>query len=519
MNSDSHWLHEIFHWLLNSSDHECDADQLPFYKVVTPSHDQIELLIDQLLVNWELASRYPQRIRQLMQWIANRMLVAQRKSEESVEANATIVSSELLEQLYKVLVEIDATAGAHVLQCLAIQEDSHSVLATILSDNPPGNWQSVAIGLSPLWSAHSNLLGSFFSQLDQAVMSVSTLPVLLDLANHAIRCRRLCDHPIRGREPELQRLLSDVVIRLEKLQKDPTQFGAQVTEVQQVLSEGISLAISLCDALGLMGSDASAEPLWQAMQLSHRRVQVEAAAALVRLGDPRGRQRLIDLVADPVARLRVVQYAEELDMTDAIPQEYRYPLSLAESELAGWLASPENFGIPPSSIQNIDWRTLHWPGYEEPRDCALFRFEYQLPTGSYTNIGITGPLTHAFSVNLEGLALEDVYAAFAGWHAEHEEVFEVSAHQLNLAQQSEARRLERAFQEEGFRVESILALTFMLGEPSLLARLTRDGREFLGVTNGTQVVHFGNHENAIANSPQLVLAVYRGRKLLSAFNH
>lgn len=520
MNVQSHWLNDTLQWLLNASDGDFDAHQLPSLSIDAHHIEEIELLIDQLLSHWESASKNPLRLRLLMQWIANRLLTTQQSSQQSRDTVAVWVSPELLERLYDALVETDATACAHVLQCLAAQKDtdSLSVLAAILRDKPPSDWQPVAIGLSPLWNSSASRLEEFFSQMNRWETQVSTWPVLLDLANHAIRSRRLSDHPMRGRELELRRLLSDVVIRLEKLERDPAQFGSQVKDVQKVLSEGISLAISLCDALGLIGNVAAVQSLSQAMELSHRRVQVEAAAALIRLGDPRGEQRLVALAADPVARLRAVQYAEELDILDAIGQEHRYPLALAESELVSWLASPENFGVPPSSIQNIDCRTLYWPGYDEPRDCALFQFRYQLPAGDYSNIGISGPMTHAFSLSLEGLEVDDVYAAFAGWHAEHEELFEVPAQQLNVAQQAEARRLERAFQEEGFLVESIIALAFLLGEPSLLARLNRDGQACVGVTNGIQVTYFRKGESDLANSPEMVLAVYRGRRLLSAFN-
>ena len=66
-------------------------------------------------------------------------------------------------------------------------------------------------------------------------------------------------------------------------------------------------------------------------------------------------------------------------------------------------------------LEVIDTQTQHWPSYEEPRVCHLIRFTYQLGAAAYTNIGIVGPLTYAFDVDLQDLPPGDIYALFAGW--------------------------------------------------------------------------------------------------------
>ena len=67
--------------------------------------------------------------------------------------------------------------------------------------------------------------------------------------------------------------------------------------------EGVSLAVSLCDALALIGDASSTARLREAHEIRHRRLRVEAAAALARLGDEEGEKSLIELAAEPVARL------------------------------------------------------------------------------------------------------------------------------------------------------------------------------------------------------------------------
>ncbi len=75
-----------------------------------------------------------------------------------------------------------------------------------------------------------------------------------------------------------------------------------------------------------------------------------------------------------------------------------------------------------------------WPSYTEPQTCYLFRFTYPLSNGQYTNVGIAGPVVHAFNADMAELPELDIYAAFAGWQAEHPEIFEVARSEFNSSQ-------------------------------------------------------------------------------------
>lgn len=537
-------LRELVTWLTGSQTDAPDSASVPSQSspaepaetdprpllacVLAASTEDLEQVCNLLLANFDSARLHPIRLRGFFQSLASRLLQAsaaevdsdRQGDQEHCESSGEIIAAELIGTLYVQLQSVDPTAAAHALQCLAAQADQHSigVLSGLLEESPPNDWPLVGIALSPLWNASWPVLEQFFEAAGDGLLNAVTVSVLLDLANHAYRTGKLADHPFASRTETLIELLKQVTIRLEKAEKSPEYIGGDVSEIQRRLSDSVALMLSLSDALGLLGDSSACPVLAEAMELSHRRIQTEAAAALVRLGDQRGKKRLVQLAADPAARRRAVSYAEELELEEEIDQVYRLPAALAESELVTWLATAEQFAIPPQSMELVDSRTLYWPGYEEPRDCYLFRFHYELPQGNYQNLGIAGPLAHAFPHDLTSLTIEDVYSAFAGWHAEHDEIYEVPAEQFNLAQRQEAERLHSYMEQQGCRVIRCIALTFLLGEISLLATVQSQDKQYMAIADGETLIRYPLHPNPALDCSQLVLAVYRGRKLLRAFN-
>lgn len=525
--SDETWIETACQWLQASeSEHAHDraTTEHVTQAIAAAEPPQLAHLVDLLVSRIDLGSIHPSRLRLLMQVLAARLLqclsTADGEQREGL-LDQPLVSPSALTELYQRLSELDGPAAAHALQMLAAQPDEESIdlLAGLLAESPPEDWKQVALGLSPLWNADSERLAFFFERLDSDHLHPATLSILIDLAGYATRKGKLAEHPWTGRQTKLASLLSSVCQRLYSLEREPAKFGSDVAEVQRVLGDSVSLTISLCDALGLVGSEHESSPaLRQAMQLSHRRIQGEAAGALARLGVEEGRQRLLELARDPVARLRAVSYAEELGCAELIDEDLRLPAALAEAELVSWLASAEQYGIAPQHVELIDTRTQFWPGYEEPRDCYLFRYEYELPAGMVSNIGIAGPATHAFTVDLSSLPLDDVYAIFAGWQAEHEDIFELPMTGLNVAQRREADRLIESLDAQQLRVEEPVALTFFLGEVALLAIVESDRGRGCAITDGFETLHFAINSSPASLTPASVLSLYRGRKLLRTFN-
>ncbi len=482
------------------------------------SAHELESLLGVLVARFDQLGGSPQRLRILMQQMASCQLAVH-------DHDSDLLAADVLAAAYDRLSEVDAQAAAHSLQILAAQgvagrgdEESLDSLAGVLLDNPPKQWQHAALAISPLWNANIEQLEFFFDRLQDGGMHLSTTAVLLDLANFAVRRKQLAHHPWQAKQQDLIALLNGLVARLEKLQRDPNLFGTNVDEIQSVLADSVALSVAVCDALGWIADSRSSDVLIAAMQLSHRRIQTEAAAALARIGDASGRQRLIDLAQDCVARRRAVAYAEELGFVEEIDENLRTPVALAESELAAWLADPSQFGLPPHSLELIDSRTMFWPSYDTPQDCFLFRFTYHFPAGVVSNIGLAGPASHAFMSDLANLPLDDIYAAFAGWQVEHEEIFEVPAALFTPAQRREADRLLSDFEERGFNIVECMGLTFLLGETAVLAKLSQDSRQLWGISDGTEALHFPLNASPTAMSAEVILAIFRGRKLLRTFN-
>jgi hypothetical protein len=349
------------------------------------------------------------------------------------------------------------------------------------------------------------------------ISHASLATAILDFANYATRERRISPHPAAERVQRLISLLHDVVRRLSELEED-LHKNVATAELGEKVSQGVSLAVSLCDALALIGDQRAVPVLENALAVGHRRMRTEAAAALARLGQERGIKELANMAVEPVARLRVIAYAEELDILDRLDETYLTPQSKAEAELALYLAEPTQFGLPPTDCELVDCREQYWPGYDEPVECFLFRFGYRFGENAYSNIGIAGPLACAFTADLADLAPNDIYAAFAGWQAEHDEIYEVPVEQLGEIQRVEVARLERRLKDAGYRSVTPLMLGSFFGGKVLIAVAARDGTPGLAVADANESFWYPTRQSGRSLGPAEVYSIYKGRKLLRAFN-
>jgi hypothetical protein len=284
----------------------------------------------------------------------------------------------------------------------------------------------------------------------------------------------------------------------------------------------VALAVSLCDALALIGDKNATGKLNQALQVGHRRLRTEAAAALARLGEEQGVAELVTLAAEPVARLRVLAYADELGFRDRVDPQYATPQARAEAELCVWLAEPTQYGVPPTSCELFDHRKQHWPGYDEPIDCFLFQFQYVVTVEgveqSLSNIGIAGPLVHAFTADLGDLPADDLYAAFAGWHAQHTDIREYDVERLSKSQQLEVERLKRRLSDEGYASIQPQRMGYFFGEKVLLAIVQRQEVAGVAVVDFKDTLFFPQRHSRRPIGIDESYSIYKGRKLLRAFN-
>lgn len=405
----------------------------------------------------------------------------------------------------------------HLLAMLRSQQ-SLSSLVDLLREAPPAKWIEAAQVLSPLMQSDDWPVDAFYPAALDCLQHPSLASPVLDLANFLYRRRRIDPHPAADRLPMLNALLGEISGRLGSFEENPRAFGDDVDTVQATLGEAVALAVSLCDTVGLIGDESSIGKLNQTVDLRHRRVQCEAAGALAILGDEVGKKRLLELAADPAARLRAIQYADELEFGELIEEKYRSDEATAEAELALWLSQPQQMGVPPTGIEVIESRRMLWPSFQDPVDIFLVRFEYNFGDTTYSNVGITGPVAFAMSTDVANLPVEDIYAIYAGWHAEHPDIFSISADQFNDVQSRVMGTFQKHLARLGYESLKPARLGFFLDEQAGVFTAVRDATECVVVTDGLETIDQPISGRVRPLSPGDLFNLYKGRKMLRTFN-
>ncbi|MEZ6119935.1 MAG: hypothetical protein R3C28_25655 [Pirellulaceae bacterium] len=328
-------------------------------------------------------------------------------------------------------------------------------------------------------------------------------------------------HPVTdSARPELVenliRLLGQLAERLGVLEELAPQEAGNPDKAKQA-GDAINLAISLCDTMGLIRAEAAIPKLNQLLSLSHRRLRVEAAAALARLRDEHGLTSLVEMASEPLVRLRVVAYAAELGVLDQVAEQYRSAESKAQAEMVVCLADASYFGMPPKLCELVEHRLLYWPGYDNQVDCYLFRFEYQFADGEYTGFGIVGPLTHCLSVDMSGLSVDDIFALFAGWQAQHEEISIRAIDPANPDQATLVARFQRRLSDAGYHNISPELMGIFFGERCLVATADHDEPGIV-VVEPNEIHWFPRNAAGNLLSPEDAFSIFQGRKMLDTFN-
>jgi len=389
-----------------------------------------------------------------------------------------------------------------------------TLLAELLASDPPSSAESCALALSPLLRRPRFDAAPLFPRLLDCLANPQVAAAALDTANYVTRQQFVASHPAADRSQELAALLGEITGRLTSISEEG---DAPTAESVAQVREGIGLVVALCDALGQIGDASAVGKLRQALAIMHRRVHTEAACALARLGEAEGEELLIELAAEPVARLRVLAYASELRMLEKIDEEYQTPVARAEAELAAWLAEPMQMGMPPHRIELVDQREQYWPSYDDPVECFLFHYTYEFPGGELSNVGIAGPMVMGFSADLSGLPVESIYAAFAGWQAEHEDIYELPVDSLSGQAARQAEQLASRLTAEGFSSVTPHSLGHFFEQRVLIAEARREG--VLGIaTIDDESLEWRPTEGPRPLGAAEVYAIYKGKRLLETFN-
>jgi len=361
-------------------------------------------------------------------------------------------------------------------------------------------------------------MAAVFPRLLAGIENPATAVQILDIANVATRRRAVEVHPAAGRFDQLLSLFSGLVNHLQDLEYKPSEYADTPRQLGETISRSVELMIALSQALALIGDDRAIGRLRQAMELSHRRVRIEAASALATLGDSEGAEMLIELAADPVSRCRAIRYLEEIGLRDRVPEEQRTVAAMAEGELAAWLAEPSGFGLAPHEIELIDHRVQHWPGYDDPQDCFLFAYAYHLPGGALQGVGIAGPVVHAFSTDLSDLEVADIYAMYAGWHASHTSDEDVAAENFSASDHHRADEAAAELESIGYDNVRIERLGRFLGEEVAVAAAQVAGESGVVISCGDRLQWFADTQQKLRLRPDELYCLFKGQAMLAAFN-
>ena len=432
---------------------------------------------------------------------------------------------EAISDLYNAI-PAETRARNYLLNWLA-KNDSVVALnkfAELIVADPPTCETSIVVAFAPLLKRDRSFpVDALFPELFSALQHRSVAAAILDLANYVTRTGRVERHPGRDHAGILAKMLGLLTEQLSMIEEGNLPQTQSPADLSRMINDTVSLIASLCDSLALIGDKESMGKLSRTADLKHRRIRAEALAALIRLGHEEAGKDLVALAAEPVARLRVLTYADELGLADQVDEQFASSAARAESELAIWLAHPANMGLSPTKLFTIDQRQLAWPGYDDVVECFLIQYEYELGSTRIENIGIVGPITHAFSLNLVPLPLPDIYAAFAGWQSLHDEINELTIDQADRQHPGLIPRLLSRLASEALDglpmndVEPVFVGEFM-GDPVLVAEGIRHGKHGSLLVDRDEVTWFDPDSGQAPGRNELAWAIYKGRRVMAAFN-
>ncbi len=389
------------------------------------------------------------------------------------------------------------------------------IFVSLLLHRPPQTPSLVAAAFQPLFRADCPVNVLFPRLLDSLSQPSLAAPVL-DLANYLTRRGVVSEHPARERAGELVGLLGSLVRRLEQCEEQQVSSSQQFHDVARQVAEAIAITTALCDALALMEAEEAIPKLYPLLEIRHRRLQVEAAAALARLGDDIGKQKLKELAAEPVVRLYAVQFAQELGFGEEIAEEHRSPEALMLGRAALMLSQPTYFGVAPSHLELLDVRRIAWPGEDTPVEVALVRYAYTSDQGEWSNVAAVGPTVGICTADLADLAPDDIYAIFAGMEMAHEEIRHWDPSEWTDYHMAEIARLERRLRDRGYlQIEPQVVGTFF-GQWFLIAKARRASTEGIAVADDREIRWFPTTGDRPLGAREL-LALYQGRKFFEAF--
>jgi hypothetical protein len=427
----------------------------------------------------------------LAQWLFQLVRTAPASFEDQTARLVQLLAAQRAFESYKTFRKYrpDKCLGM-LLESMLLSGQSSSVRLAVdlLVDSPPSDWKDSAQALSILMQATNWKLADVFPRLLDSNQP-SVLAPALDLANNMARKHGVSPHPAAERFESLLTVFGAVTLQLQSLEEDPRKFSDNVQVIQHILFDAVSLLVAMCDFFAQMGDPRSIGKLNQALVLKHRRLKLEAAYALAKLGESRAVDLIVELLQDDSSRARALAYLHELSADDRIDPQWTTSLAKAKSDLAIWLSQPEQFAIPPSRIVLVEQRTLQWPGFEAPQECFLLQFDYGSADEKYSNVGFSGPFAHAMSLDMKSFSNDTIFAMYLANDIEDPQESRIAWNSLPDTQKNSHGHALRDLEEKGFLEIKPLAQLHCLNAQALLCQATSDEGNTWGIlTDGDSVI-------------------------------
>jgi hypothetical protein len=252
-----------------------------------------------------------------------------------------------------------------------------------------------------LWSVVFQIMQEGHPHAEEIIAQLSSpLPAgfagvaFLDFANGLAINGRAARHPFNSAEgiARLEQYLTDT---------DPDKY---------------SYAHSATAAIPFIDAGSRALLLSLAARHPDDSVQLESFWAAAKLGDESGVQALAQASLDPRRGTTPLRYLEELGRLDAAPRETKSDEFMALSEMAEWLAHPNEMGRAPDRIRVLDTREMFWPPTNDRRRLWLIAYSYD---DGEAGVGMVGSVTFAlFGDANPDASPEDIYGLHCAWELE-----------------------------------------------------------------------------------------------------
>jgi hypothetical protein len=130
-------------------------------------------------------------------------------------------------------------------------------------------------------------------------------------------------------------------------------------------------------------------------------------------------------------------------------------------------------------------------------------------------------VTHSFLVDFDDWPPADIYAAYAGWQAEHPEIVERPFDELSPLDQDAAKRRCATLAQEGYQDARPIKVGGFFGKEQLVATARRGGDPGIVIVAGGRSSWYRSGSQRSARGgigPAEAYFMHKGRELLRAFN-